>query len=203
MMKINNRIMIVMIITFLLIIIPIVVLGYKTLIKYDNNGRAIVDAKDGIPEELPEGAQISLAVPIENNKTTEEEQQEEKWRIAKEIQNEVPVNTKPNSDGSELFKDENAKEEQFKEILEKYYGKERIESIIKEIENETNLLNSNPKQIEYVFPSSGEELLKISLDLIELNKVNNEEKNILIDGIKMIDISSLKNQDIIERINNL
>lgn len=29
------------------------------------------------------------------------------------------------------------------------------------------------------------------------------KKNILIDGIKMIDISSLKNQDIIERINNL
>lgn len=82
-------------------------------------------------------------------------------------------------------------------LLFEYYDKEEIEELYKNAEN--NSINDG----KYVISEYSEELLDKILQLIEKEPINAEDKGMLVDMLGQIDLQTLNNTQIENRLQNI
>ena len=99
-----------------------------------------------------------------------------------------------------LEKEKQEKDNKFLSIFKKYYGDTETEKLLTEINNEIENTSSD----HYIFPeNSGKTLLTAILNMINSEEIPNNEKEILKNAIKEIDIDTLNDETLKETINTL
>jgi len=153
--------------------------------------------------EIQPGTKVSLAVPIDENTVTtndnkesfDEENitdQEKNSSVRKvEIQGDTP-------EALEYFRKEKEKEDRTLILLKKYYGEDEINRIAENMKGETS--GDNEYEGKYQFPESGKELLEKMLALIESENISEADKQDLIDVISKIEIGFLDDKELKNRI---
>lgn len=189
----------------LIVCIPMIVSASKKSRKYDSKGRAIITANEKNITDLEPGTPVVLAVPINTTKNNEEDRIAEKNTFANQINNQVATySIKENDDNfiefNNISEEQEKNDEEFLNILKKYYGNEKTENLINEIENETDQITSVGP---YKFPEKGKELLKVIIDLNGRSEVSKEEKNILKEFAQSLNLATLNDKELVKQIENL
>lgn len=85
--------------------------------------------------------------------------------------------------------------------LKKYYGDNETDSLLQEIRNETE--NKNNSFENYSFPQSGKKLLNVVIDICEKENVSNEEKEYLKYVVQEMELTTLADKELANKINKL
>lgn len=170
-----------------------------------NEDYGVTIVETGHMDEVEPGTRVSLAVPIENEKKrTDEDREVEKQHALENAMHEekedVSLYSFPAAE--DLAERNNRNEEKALEILNNYYGEDVIADLFDRIRNETSD-NRNNDWYEYMFPENGKELLDKMLLLIENNQISEEDKNAIKYMIKSMDLSTLDDEELKNRIDNV
>lgn len=189
-------IILVIAIILLLVLIPLIVYAQKVHLNYDENGKPIVFAGQKKPDEIKEGTEYTLAIPTEEKTETEEDMKKEKENSYSESNYEI--NSSNNDEIDKYSDDERKKEEEFLIVFKKYYGDKETEKLLAEIRKETE--NTNDNSSTYKFPEKGKELIKEILNIIDTKNPTEEEKKSLMYVIDSIDLTTLNDSELVNRI---
>ncbi len=83
----------------------------------------------------------------------------------------------------------------------KINGDNETETLFNSIKNETNINNKNSTQ--YTFPENGKTLLRAVIDIIDNSNPTEEEIEILKKVVQSMDLTTLNDEKLAQRINNL
>lgn len=202
-MKKNIVILSLIFILILCIIVPIVVKAVGITLTYNEEGRLIIQTGKAIPNEIEEGTKIVLEVSPENYEKTEKQRIEEKMNV---VDNNIITYSEENirtiqEEIDEYMNNEKEKEEEFLVILKKYYGNQETENLLQEIKSETE--NKNNSFENYSFPQSGKKLLNVVIDICKRENVSNEEKECLKYVVQGMDLTTLDDKELADKIDNL
>ena len=183
---------------FLIVLIGILIIGSITVLanqyslRYDEQGRLIIPAGDTIPDEVEDGTPIALEVPDFNKKNYKNDYNKEKNSFLSEVESD---SYKPiDYSDVEVMKDEIP----FVKVMKKYYGEKEIVDLYNKIDEERE--NNQSKQLIDEITETQIKGLTMTCDLIENKNLTSEEKEILINALKSIDLSSLKDIELKNRI---
>lgn len=190
------------------------VVAVTKIIKYNPiNGKPVIVVGENIPEELM-GKEVSVMIPAESKTKIEEEPignviEENNMVIIGDVVEEINVvSEKKNSYNSPEAIDARIKEYEqlerdFETIMYKYYGEGKINQIFAAMNNE----NSETDMItSYIFPESGNILLRYVVKIFDTMNPTEEEKQVLREFSQMIvdgNDNKINDEELKERINNL
>lgn len=175
--------------------------AYSTL---DKNGKIVI--KEGEENStLKKGQEYAIA--IESGKDSEEYNRDEDLKKKREYEENMYSEdniAKPSVEPYEIDEKELKEHNELKEkeqkvlnLLYEYYGQEEVEELYKNAEN--NSINDG----KYVISEYSEELLDKILQLIEKEPINAEDKGMLVDMLGQIDLQTLNNTQIENRLQSI
>lgn len=191
---------------FLVVAVPVGVIASKQLIQYDEQGRVIVYAGSKKPD-LPDGTPIVLAIPVETEEQKSERlRKEEENAILEKKQFEAKVrnneiekfNTSITPEEKEqidnIIAENNQREEDVINILKKYYGEEKIDTLFKTLRDTTESSTIH-KISEYKISEAGIELIRLMFGIIDSETSTIEEKEKISELLKGIDSIGIKTDE--------
>ena len=192
----------------LVILIPVVVLGTKELLMFNEEGKVMIYGDEPLPEGIsPENAVI-VAQPSSYNDTYNTELKQEKENFEKEMlekemlekENSNIVNSEDNvvvSDNKEI--DESLTNQETKEkdaimVLSKYYDSNEINQLFNDLS--LKMKNVSGSLInDYTIPEEGIKLIKYMFEIIEEKDSSYSEKEILKKYLKSISSHGIRNDE--------
>lgn len=175
--------------------------AYSTL---DKNGKIVINEGEENPV-LKKGQEYTIA--IESGKDSEEYNKDEDLKKKREYEEnmysqdniaEPSLETYDMNDGELMrYNELQEKTQRTLTLLFEYYGKEEIEELYKNAEN------NSIKDGKYVISEYSEELLDKILQLIEKEPIKAEDKGMLVDMLGQIDLQTLNNKNIENRLQNI
>lgn len=195
----RNKKNIVIVILFLLIIVPIMTIASMRVLDIDDNGRVIIKSS---MDHLVVEKDTPIVVAIqddENMKINDEINKKEKENfINNTLRTTIDSITTDNlMDNSYLSE----KEIEIQKILNKYYGNEYANQLLKSIQSE--IANNNKELKEYEIPDSSIKLLDNLIKILDHKDLIESEKNVIIKFIDEIDTSFIQDEDIINELKRL
>ena len=177
----------------LVILIPVVVLGTKELLMFNEEGKVMIYGDEPLPEGIsPENAVI-VVQPSSYNNTYNTELKKEKENFEKEMlekENSNIVNYEDNvvvSNNKEI--DESLANQEMKEkdaimVLSKYYDSDEINQLFNDLS--LKMKNVSGSLInDYTIPEEGIKLIKYMFEIIEEKDSSFSEKEMLIKYLKL------------------
>ena len=190
---------IVIVILFLLIIVPIMTIACMRVLEIDDKGRVIIKSSmDHLVVE--KDAPIVVAIQDDENMEINDEinKKEKENFINNTLRNTIDSITTDNlMDNSYLSE----KEIEIQKILNKYYGNEYADQLLKSIQSEID--NNNKELKEYEIPDSSIKLLDNLIKILDHKDLIESEKNVIIKFIDEIDTSFIQDEDIIKELKRL
>lgn len=198
----NKKIMLLVIILFM-IIVPIIVFATNNFVSYRNGKAVVIEGEE--QTELAEGQKYTIA--IESGKDSEEYNREEDLKKKREYEENMYSQDNIAEPSLETYDMNDEELMRYNELQEKtqrtltllfeYYGKEEIEELYKKAEN------NSIKDGKYVISEYSEELLDKILQLVEKEPINAEDKGMLVEMLGQMDLQTLNNKNIENRLQNL
>lgn len=190
---------IVIVILFLLIIVPIMTIACMRVLEIDDKGRVIIKSSmDHMV--LKKDTPIVVAIQDDENMEINDEinKKEKENFINNTLRNTIDSITTDNlMDNSYLSE----KEIEIQKILNKYYGNEYADQLLKSIQSEID--NNNKELKEYEIPDSSIKLLDNLIKILDHKDLIESEKNVIIKFIDEIDTSFIQDEDIINELKRL
>ena len=190
---------IVIVILFLLIIVPIMTIACMRVLEIDDKGRVIIKSSmDHLVVE--KDAPIVVAIQDDENMEINDEinKKEKENFINNTLRTTIDSITTDNlMDNSYLSE----KEIEIQKILNKYYGNEYADQLLKSIQSEID--NNNKELKEYEIPDSSIKLLDNLIKILGHKDLIESEKNVIIKFIDEIDTSFIQDEDIINELKRL
>lgn len=190
---------IVIVILFLLIIVPIMTIACMRVLEIDDKGRVIIKSSmDHLVVE--KDAPIVVAIQDDENMEINDEinKKEKENFINNTLRTTIDSITTDNlMDNSYLSE----KEIEIQKILNKYYGNEYADQLLKSIQSEID--NNNKELKEYEIPDSSIKLLDNLIKILDHKDLIESEKNVIIKFIDEIDTSFIQDEDIINELKRL
>lgn len=187
----------------LVILIPVVVLGTKELLMFNEEGKVMIYGDEPLPEGIsPENAVI-VVQPSSYNNTYNTELKKEKENFEKEMlekENSNIVNYEDNvvvSNNKEI--DESLANQEMKEkdaimVLSKYYDSDEINQLFNDLS--LKMKNVSGSLInDYTIPEEGIKLIKYMFEIIEEKDSSYSEKEILKKYLKSISSHGIRNDE--------
>ena len=189
---------IVIVILFLLIIVPIMTIACMRVLEIDDKGRVIIKSSmDHLVVE--KDAPIVVAIQDDENMEINDEinKKEKENFINNTLRTTIDSITTDNlMDNSYLSE----KEIEIHKILNKYYGNEYANQLLKSIQSE---IDNNKELKEYEIPDSSIKLLDNLIKILDHKDLIESEKNVIIKFIDEIDTSFIQDEDIINELKRL
>ena len=189
---------IVIVILFLLIIVPIMTIACMRVLEIDDKGRVIIKSSmDHMV--LKKDTPIVVAIQDDENMEINDEinKKEKENFINNTLRNTIDSITTDNlMDNSYLSE----KEIEIQKILNKYYGNEYADQLLKSIQSE---IDNNKELKEYEIPDSSIKLLDNLIKILDHKDLIESEKNVIIKFIDEIDTSFIQDEDIINELKRL
>ena len=190
---------IVIVILFLLIIVPIMTIACMRVLEIDDKGRVIIKSSmDHMV--LKKDTPIVVAIQDDENMEINDEinKKEKENFINNTLRTTIDSITTDNlMDNSYLSE----KEIEIQKILNKYYGNEYADQLLKSIQSEID--NNNKELKEYEIPDSSIKLLDNLIKILDHKDLIESEKNVIIKFIDEIDTSFIQDEDIIKELKRL
>lgn len=175
---------IVIVILFLLIIVPIMTIASMRVLDIDDNGRVII--KSSMDHMVVE-KDTPIVVVIQDDENMEINDEINKKEKDNFINN--TLSTTINSITTDNLMDNSylsEKEIEIQKILNKYYGNEYTNQLLKSIQSE---IDNNKELKEYEIPDSSIKLLDNLIKILDHKDLIESEKNVIIKFIDEIDRS--------------
>ncbi len=181
---------------FLIVLIGILIIGSISVfanqysLRYNKQGKLIISSGEKIPDEVKDGTPIVLEVPDFKDKKNKYDYNKEKNIFLSEV--------KSDSYKSIDYSDVKVMEDEipFVKVMKKYYGENEIVNLYDKINEESERSKSNE------ITASQIKGLTMACNLIENESLSVEEKEILINALKSINLSDLKDIELKNRITN-
>ena len=187
----------------LVILIPVVVLGTKELLMYNEEGKVMIFGDEPLPEGIsPENAVI-VVQPSSYNDTYNTELKQEKENFEKEMlekENSNIVNSEDNtvvSDNKEIdesLANQYKKEKDAIRVLSKYYDSSEIKQLFDDLSIKMKNVSGSLVN-DYTIPEEGIKLIKYMFEIIEEKNSSSNEKEILIKYLKSISSYGIRNDE--------
>lgn len=182
----------------LVILIPVVVLGTKELLMYNEDGKVMIFGEEPIPEGIaPENAVI-VVQPSSYNNTYNIELKQEKENFEKENANiansEDNIVVSDNKEIDESLANQDKKEKDAIRVLSKYYDSSEINQLFEDLSIKMKNVSGSLVK-DYTIPEEGIKLIKYMFEIIEEKNVSLSEKEILIKYLKSISSYGIKNDE--------
>ena len=195
----KNKKIIFVVILFVMIIVPIMTIACMRVLEIDDKGRVIIKSSmDHLVVE--KDAPIVVAIQDDENMEINDEinKKEKENFINNTLRTTIDSITTDNlMDNSYLSE----KEIEIQKILNKYYGNEYANQLLKSIQNEID--NNNKELKEYEIPDSSIKLLDNLIKILDHKDLIESEKNVIIKFIDEIDTSFIQDEDIINELKRL
>lgn len=194
------------IILFVLILIPSIIFATKGEIKYTPEGKPYFYYYEEVPEEY-KGKEGAIAVPANyaSEEIVVENKSKQKNTNKDELTADIPVQDLDEETDAQIkayLEEQQAKEDMFFEILNKYHGKDKVDNVINTM-TEESAPESNG-EISSDFPPSAYELLELVIDIFDNKNPTEEEKAILKEYTQsLVRCNNVENEYIRDRILNL
>lgn len=182
----------------LVILIPVVVLGTKELLMYNEDGKVMIFGEEPIPEGVAPENTVIVVKPSSYNDTDNSKLKKEKANFGKENAN--IVNSEDNtvvSDNKEIdesLSNQNTKEKDAMRVLSKYYDSSEINQLFEDLSIKMKNVSGSLVK-DYIIPEEGIKLIKYMFEIIEEKNVSLSEKEILIKYLKSISSYGIKNDE--------
>lgn len=203
----RKKMFLIVLLLVLLIILPVVVLANKRIITFNEKGKAEIYSVNEL-DELAKGTEFSLAVPenYSNNKKSEELIEEKRLAESNNSKNMLKDSVDEINDNNsdldynirEVESQNKHIEEKFMCVYEKYYGKEEMEKLFENIEEEVTLY-TNQNMGQYTFPQKGIVLIQNCLDIINQSE-SEEEIECVKSMLDIIDLSYIEDESLINEL---
>ena len=182
----------------LVILIPVVVLGTKELLMFNEEGKVMIYGDEPLPEGIsPENAVI-VVQPSSYNNTYNTELKKEKENFEKENSNivnyEDNVVVSDNKEIDESLANQETKEKDAIMVLSKYYDSDEINQLFNDLS--LKMKNVSGSLInDYTIPEEGIKLIKYMFEIIEEKDSSYSEKEILKKYLKSISSHGIRNDE--------
>lgn len=182
----------------LVIVIPVVVLGTKELLMYNEDGKVMIFGEEPIPEGVAPENTVIVVKPSSYNNAYNIELKQEKENFEKENAN--IVNSEDNtvvSDNKEIdesLANQDKKEIDAKRVLSKYYDSSEINQLFEDLSIKMKNVSGSLVK-DYTIPEEGIKLIKYMFEIIEEKNVSLSEKEIIIKYLKSISSYGIKNDE--------
>ena len=182
----------------LVILIPVVVLGTKELLMYNEDGKVMIFGEEPIPEGVAPENTVIVVKPSSYNDTDNSKLKQEKENFEKENAN--IVNSEDNtvvSDNKEIdesLSNQNTKEKDAMRVLSKYYDSSEINQLFEDLSIKMKNVSGSLVK-DYTIPEEGIKLIKYMFEIIEEKNVSLSEKEIIIKYLKSISSYGIKNDE--------
>ena len=189
---------IVIVILFLLIIVPIMTIACMRVLEIDDKGRVIIKSS---MDHLVVEKDAPIVVAIQDDENMEINDEINKKEKDNFINN--TLSTTINSITTDNLMDNSylsEKEIEIQKILNKYYGNEYANQLLKSIQSE---IDNNKELKEYEIPDSSIKLLDNLIKILDHKDLIESEKNVIIKFIDEIDTSFIQDEDIINELKRL
>lgn len=194
----KNKKIIFVVILFVMIIVPIMTIACMRVLEIDDKGRVIIKSSmDHLVVE--KDAPIVVAIQDDENMEINDEinKKEKENFINNTLRTTIDSITTDNlMDNSYLSE----KEIEIHKILNKYYGNEYANQLLKSIQSE---IDNNKELKEYEIPDSSIKLLDNLIKILDHKDLIESEKNVIIKFIDEIDTSFIQDEDIINELKRL
>ena len=194
----KNKKIIFVVILFVMIIVPIMTIACMRVLEIDDKGRVIIKSSmDHLVVE--KDAPIVVAIQDDENMEINDEinKKEKENFINNTLRTTIDSITTDNlMDNSYLSE----KEIEIQKILNKYYGNEYADQLLKSIQSE---IDNNKELKEYEIPDSSIKLLDNLIKILDHKDLIESEKNVIIKFIDEIDTSFIQDEDIINELKRL
>ena len=194
----KNKKIIFVVILFVMIIVPIMTIACMRVLEIDDKGRVIIKSSmDHMV--LKKDTPIVVAIQDDENMEINDEinKKEKENFINNTLRNTIDSITTDNlMDNSYLSE----KEIEIQKILNKYYGNEYADQLLKSIQSE---IDNNKELKEYEIPDSSIKLLDNLIKILDHKDLIESEKNVIIKFIDEIDTSFIQDEDIINELKRL
>lgn len=212
----RKKVLVIVGIVLLIIILLFLVNATKGFIMYDNIGRVKVYADQEKPD-IEDGTQSGLVAPELTEETRNERlEKERKKDLAekREFEEKSAYSANTMSENEPLSEEDRALmdsvmhsndnlEENVIQLLKKYTN-EDIDTLFSLVQEESSKVTSGNLQTDYVIGENGIRLIKIMLGIIDGNQATENEKSIIIEYLKGIELHGIKNDDELKtRLENL
>lgn len=190
---------IVIVILFLLIIVPIMTIACMRVLEIDDKGRVIIKSS---MDHMVLKKDTPIVVAIQDDENMEINDEINKKEKDNFINN--TLSTTINSITTDNLMDNSylsEKEIEIQKILNKYYGNEYANQLLKSIQSEID--NNNKELKEYEIPDSSIKLLDNLIKILDHKDLIESEKNVIIKFIDEIDTSFIQDEDIINELKRL
>ena len=194
----KNKKIIFVVILFVMIIVPIMTIACMRVLEIDDKGRVIIKSSmDHLVVE--KDAPIVVAIQDDENMEINDEinKKEKENFINNTLRTTIDSITTDNlMDNSYLSE----KEIEIHKILNKYYGNEYANQLLKSNQSE---IDNNKELKEYEIPDSSIKLLDNLIKILDHKDLIESEKNVIIKFIDEIDTSFIQDEDIINELKRL
>lgn len=212
----RKKVLVIVGIVLLIIILLFLVNATNGFIMYDNIGRVKVYS-DQEKLDIEDGTQTVLVAPELTEETRNEklEKEREKDLVEKrEFEEKSAYSASTMSENEPLSEEDRALmdsvmhsndnlEENVIQLLKKYTN-EDIDTLFSLVQEESSKVTSGNLQTDYVIGENGIRLIKIMLGIIDGNQATENEKSIIIEYLKGIELHGIKNDDELKtRLENL
>ena len=183
----------------LVIFIPVVVLGTKELLMFNEEGKVMIYGDEPLPEGIsPENAVIVVQPSSYSNNNYNEELKKEKEKFEKENSNIVNSEDNDvvsvNKEIDESLANQETKEKDAIMVLSKYYNSDEINQLFNDLS--LKMKNVSGSLInDYTIPEEGIKLIKYMFEIIEEKDSSFSEKEILKKYLKSISSYGTRNDE--------
>ena len=186
----------------LVILIPVVVLGTKELLMYNEDGKVMIFGEEPIPEGVAPENTVIVVKPSSYNDTDNSKLKKEKVNFGKENVNatnfeDKVISSENNKEINELLSNQNTKEKDVITVLSKYYDSSEINQLFENLSIKMKNVSGSLVK-DYTIPEEGIKLIKYMFEIIEEKNVSLSEKEILIKYLKSISSYGIKNDEILK-----
>ena len=194
----KNKKIIFVVILFVMIIVPIMTIACMRVLEIDDKGRVIIKSS---MDHLVVEKDAPIVVAIQDDENMEINDEINKKEKDNFINN--TLSTTINSITTDNLMDNSylsEKEIEIHKILNKYYGNEYANQLLKSIQSE---IDNNKELKEYEIPDSSIKLLDNLIKILDHKDLIESEKNVIIKFIDEIDTSFIQDEDIIKELKRL
>ena len=171
----------------LVIVIPVVVLGTKELLMYNEDGKVMIFGEEPIPEGVAPENTVIVVKPSSYNNAYNIELKQEKENFEKEnaniVNSEDNAVVSDNKETDESLANQDKKEIDAKRVLSKYYDSSEINQLFEDLSIKMKNVSGSLVK-DYTIPEEGIKLIKYMFEIIEEKNVSLSEKEIIIKYIK-------------------
>lgn len=195
----KNKKIIFVVILFVMIIVPIMTIAGMRVLEIDDKGRVIIKSSMDhmvVEKDTP----IVVAIQDDENMEINDEinkKEKENFKNNTLRTTSDSITTDNLMDNSYLSE----KEIEIQKILNKYYGNEYANQLLKSIQSEID--NNNKELKEYEIPNSSIKLLDNLIKILDHKDLIESEKNVIIKFIDEIDTSFIQDEKILNDLKRL